>query len=482
MSIKPILSVGIDVGTTSTHLTINKLFLSNISRAAEPERVVVSHREKVYESPVRITPLCADGSIDADAIFSFLDEQYKLANVHPDDIVSGAIIVTGETAKIRNAEVVAERVSSLAGQFVVASAGPNFESVIAGRGSGAAEHSRTQHKVVCNIDIGGGTTNVALFKDGLVKSTAAIALGGRLLCLDDHLQVLKCTESGRIAMDGAGVSTQTGETISAEAAMLVAAYAAKCIVDMVTSDDFTHPLMITSSLKVDEHVDEFWFSGGIAEIMSDISKIQSDTEYGDLGIFLARSLVNELSTRGVEFHVPSQPIRATVLGVGIHSLQLSGSTVDVAEGVLPLKNVPVVRLSLNNLAGMREPPAFGNFVELLSSALTAQDLDWGTSCVALSAPYVPRVGYTALRMWAEVLSQAFNHFEGTGPLVVVCTEDIASALGQMLRSSLPGTPVVCLDGINDEALGDFMDIGSPLLGGKTVPVIVKNLVFNGDTG
>lgn len=481
MSIKPILSVGIDVGTTSTHLTINRLFLSNISRASEPERVVVSHREKLYESPVKLTPLCSDGSIDADAIFSFLDEQYQLANLKPADIVSGAIIVTGETAKIRNAEIVAEKVSALAGQFVVASAGPNFESVLAGRGSGAAEYSKVHHKVVCNVDVGGGTTNVAIFKDGLVKSTAAIALGGRLICLDDDFQVLRHTESGRIAISNAGLSIRPGETITKKSAMLIASYAARSIVDMVTTDVYSHPLLLTPSLRIDEHIDEFWFSGGVAEIMSADRPIQSDTEYGDLGVFLARALLDELSNRHIDLHVPSQPIRATVQGAGVHTMQLSGSTVDVSDGVLPLKNVPILRIPVHQTVGLLDPPNLDDFLAAVSGALVAQDLDWRSTCVAVSAPWVPRVGYTSLQSWAALIAQTFQRLNGQSPMIVVCSADVAGALGQALRHNLTNVPVVCLDGINDDVLGDYMDIGSPLVGGKAVPVVVKNLVFDAET-
>lgn len=477
MSIKPILSVGIDVGTTSTHLTINRLFLSNTSRAAEPERIVVSHREKFYESPVSMTPLCEDGSIDANAIFLFLDEQYRLANVKASDIASGALIITGETAKIRNAEVVAEKLSSLAGEFVVASAGPNFESVLAGRGSGAADYSKIQRKVVCNVDIGGGTTNVAIFKNGVVQSTAAIALGGRFLCLSNDMKVLKCTEPGRAVMAKTGLSLQVGDHMSVLSAMVVAGYAASCIIDMVTSDAYTHPLMITPSLTVDEHIDEFWFSGGVAEIMSDFASIRSDTEYGDLGVFLARALVEELNSKCIDFRVPSHPIRATVLGAGVHSLQLSGSTVDVADGVLPLANVPILKLDLKEFDPGTEPPTEVEFTRIVTSALQAQDINWNLTPVALYARCIPRVGYTHLREWASRITLAFIHLDACGPLVVVCLADIASALGQILRSEIPDTPVVCIDGISDDTLGDFIDIGAPLAGGSAIPVVVKNLVF-----
>ncbi len=436
--IKPILSVGIDVGTTSTHLTINRLFPSNVSRAAEPERVVISRREKFYESPVRLTPLCEDGSIDADAIVSFLDEQYHLAQLKPDDIVSGAIIVTGETAKIRNAEIVAEKVSALAGQFVVASAGPNFESVLAGRGSGAAEHSKLQHKVVCNVDIGGGTTNIAIFKNGLVQSTAAIALGGRLLCLGDDFKVLKLTESCRIAAECVGLRFPLGEKISFQDAMHIATYASNCIIGMTTSNLYEHPLLITPPLRLDEKIDEFWFSGGVAEIMGSDSSIQPDTKYGDLGVFLARALVSEMETRQIQFHIPAHPIRATVLGAGIHSLKLSGSTVDVAEGALPLRNVPVLRLPFIGSRELPEPPPTDDFLSMVSSALKSQDLDWRVTCVAISAPYVPRAGYTSIRSWADAFARVHRQFSATEPLVIVCTNDVASALGQSLRANLPG--------------------------------------------
>ena len=47
------------------------------------------------------------------------------------------VVAPGETARKANARAVTQALSELAGDFVVATAGPALEGVLAGRGSGA---------------------------------------------------------------------------------------------------------------------------------------------------------------------------------------------------------------------------------------------------------------------------------------------------------------------------------------------------------
>jgi ethanolamine utilization protein EutA len=518
LSLKSLLSVGIDVGTTSMHLSINRLLLSNISRLGEPERIVVSGFEKIYESPIRLTPLTPDAAIDADAILAFIKEQYEQAGLQFDDIASGAVIVTGETAKIRNAEVMVERVSSLSGQFVVASAGPNFESFLAGKGSGAAAYSRESGKVVCNVDVGGGTTNIAVFERGELKSSSAVSLGGRLVSLDHDLKILKLTESARSCFAQLNISTESGDTLSFADATALADYAAGKIIESITEPGWTDSSLITQPLSIDASIDEYWFSGGVAELMTDLTKIHSDTEYGDLGVFLARSLLSRVQSRALQMTIPHDAIRATVIGAAVHTLQLSGSTVWVPDGLLPLSGVPVIvpqvdrvqtvarhrqaHLSQSYSTGevpsatscpsaeaaldMRSPsevapsiprcPDAASYLEAVAHCLEVQEIEWKSTVVALTLPHIGRADYRTIKQWANLVLAAVDHFGARQPCVLLVPHDVGVALGQCVRAARPGTCVMSLDCVNVTGAGHYIDIGAAVAGAG-VPVVVKSLVF-----
>lgn len=91
------------------------------------------------------------------------------------------MIITGETARKENANSVLQAMSGYAGDFVVATAGPDLESIIAGKGAGAQSYSKEYHTSVVNLDIGGGTTNLVLFNDDELLDTACFDIGGRLI-------------------------------------------------------------------------------------------------------------------------------------------------------------------------------------------------------------------------------------------------------------------------------------------------------------
>ena len=95
-----------------------------------------------------------------------VEREYQAAGLTPEGIDTGAVIITGETAKKENAKNILESMAGLAGEFVVATAGVNLESILAGKGSGAAAFSKERHRVTVNVDIGGGTSNIGVFREG----------------------------------------------------------------------------------------------------------------------------------------------------------------------------------------------------------------------------------------------------------------------------------------------------------------------------
>ncbi|MCP4695123.1 MAG: hypothetical protein GY859_44255, partial [Desulfobacterales bacterium] len=124
-----LLSVGVDVGSSTSHLAFSNLLLVRDERSPT-RRFVIEDRKVFYEGRIINTPLKDPETIDIDRLTGFFKEEYRRAGVEPEDVQTGAVIITGETARKHNAEEIVAALSSDAGKFVAATAGPNFESVI----------------------------------------------------------------------------------------------------------------------------------------------------------------------------------------------------------------------------------------------------------------------------------------------------------------------------------------------------------------
>ncbi len=179
-----LLSVGIDIGTSTTQLIFSKLIVENTASSFSVPRISIVDKQIIYKSKVYFTPLVSNNEINGDKIKEIVEFEYKKANINKEDIHTGAVIITGETARKENANDVLHTLSGFAGDFVVATAGPDLESIISGKGAGAHIYSKEHSTTVVNLDIGGGTSNIALFKRGEVIDTGCLDIGGRLIKID----------------------------------------------------------------------------------------------------------------------------------------------------------------------------------------------------------------------------------------------------------------------------------------------------------
>ncbi len=214
-------TVGIDIGSSTSHLIFSRLKLRRLGQNLSSRYVVVS-REALHRSPILLTPYTSDYAINADRLRAFVDEAYASAGLRPDEVDTGAIILTGEAVKRSNAQSIAELFASEAGKFVCASAGHNLEAVMAAHGSGAVALSRETGGVVLNVDVGGGTSKLALCKDGSVLETASINVGGRLIAVDEDGNVVRIEPAAREVADALGVELHL-ELLDAERAALAGA-------------------------------------------------------------------------------------------------------------------------------------------------------------------------------------------------------------------------------------------------------------------
>lgn len=423
--------------------------------------MTIAERAISYRSAIKLTPVSKTGVIDAEATAAFIAEQYVLAGIEPDRVETGAVIVTGDSARLRNAEQLVRSLADFAGDFVVASAGPRLESILAARGSGAAQASAVRQTTICNVDIGGGTTNLAVYECGKLLDTACLAVGGRSICTDGAGRVTGGT--------AAGTALLTDGKPLAEA---VAIMADAIVAFMQTGDPRVHEASsaftgeVVSSFALDRtryRVDRYFISGGVGEMMATEAGCAGDKmfAYNDVGPMLAQALGDKLRRLDVNFCVPADAIRATVIGAGMHSFQLSGSTIAAAPDLLPMRNVPLVRIA--------------DMDDCLESALKNHDLIWSNQPVALHLSGLLSTDYETLSQWADLLAEQFRRLRGSQPLIAIVQPDVGMALGQMLKCRLDAMSIIVIDGIQLVS-GDYIDIGKPLRA-NALPVVIKELIF-----
>ena len=180
-----LLSVGLDVGTTTTQLIVSRIEVENRSSSFAVPEMEIAQRQILYQSPVYFTPLVGHSLVDGEGIRRIVEAEYEKAGIRAQQVDTGAVIITGETSRKENARAVLDALAELAGDFVVATAGPDLESVLAAKGAGAVELSRELGKPVLHMDIGGGTSNLAWIADGKIVKTGCMNVGGRLLKFAD---------------------------------------------------------------------------------------------------------------------------------------------------------------------------------------------------------------------------------------------------------------------------------------------------------
>ena len=445
-----LLSVGLDVGTTTTQLIVSRLQIENRASVFTVPRLEIAGREILYRSQVVFTPLLGQDLVDGEAIAEFVRWQYGLAGIKQEQVDTGAVIITGETSRKENARAVLDALSSFAGDFVVATAGPELESVLAAKGAGAVEYSRQTGKRVLHMDIGGGTSNLALIEKGEILATGCLNVGGRLVKLERGRVCYISPVVADLTSLKVGDIPQPGQ-LEALAQLLTQALEmaagltpATPLLQKLTTREVGQPWPVPTPGAV------ISFSGGVADC---IDETRTPGAFGDMGGELGQA-IKKSKLCEQEYRLGSHTIRATVIGAGCHSAQLSGSTVYCRGVQLPLKNLPVASLS--------EP------VTPEGIARSIHQTDCKTPVLALEGN---ASGYKDLCRLAQVIAESRRN----QPVYLCLEKDMAKALGQRLSLILPPeTPILCLDGVQP-GQASFLDVGRPV--GSAFPVVVKTLVL-----
>ena len=443
-------SVGLDVGTTTTQLIVSELSVENKAGTFSVPELSITDRRILYESPVHFTPLLDESHVNGDAIRRIVEEEYSKAGITPATVDTGAIIITGETSRKENARAVLDALSDLAGEFVVATAGPDLESILAARGAGAVDFSAQTGKRVLHMDIGGGTSNLALIEDGKIIRTGCLNVGGRLVKLEHNTvtylsPVLEGLTDLKIGSPPQpGQIEELAQTLTAALEMAAGLRKKTPLLEHLWTRELAGSMW--SSPPADTIIS---FSGGVADC---IETNHPATAFGDMGPALGQAIRKSLLCQG-EYILGRHTIRATVIGAGCHSAQLSGSTVYHRNVAFPLKNLPVITPK-------------DVLPEELRRCYATQD-----TTAVLALPGFSETGYREISVLADTLARSLP----PGPVYITTRLDMAKALGQALALRLgPERPLLCLDGLSLEE-GSYLDVGHPI--GPALPVVIKTLIL-----
>lgn len=474
MSKETLLTVGIDLGTSTTQLVLSELTVENFASAFTVPRISISDKKVIYRSDIIFTPLLNQSEIDAEPIKAFVAEQYRQAGIHKQDIQMGAVIITGETARKSNANNVLRALSGYAGDFVVATAGPDLESIIAGKGAGAQTYSETKRKPVVNLDIGGGTTNLAVFKDGEVIDKACFDIGGRLIKLDQQQKITYIAPKIQEIINKKGLTLHLGDQATEQNLLPIISELVAVLENSIglgTQSPFYQLLVTNHPLRKGEELPIVTFSGGVADCLNTTST--NLFKYGDIGLLLGKYLRKSLIFSEKEVLESAETIRATVVGAGSHTAEISGSTIAYREQILPVKNIPILKLAQED-----ETLTVTELGQRIQEKLNWHRIE-ETPQIALAIRGMNNPTFADIQRYGQGIVEGLANLVAEQiPIIVMVDEDMAKALGHALSAHLPKDyPFICLDSVKVEN-GDYVDIGLPVAEGAVLPVIVKTLVFN----
>ena len=465
-------SIGVDIGTSTTEIIISNICISTKQGNSLLPVTSIDQVQIVYRSPVFFTPLNKNGMIDFDEIKENVRFSLNQSGIPKENIDTGAVIITGETARKENALQVNNTLSEYLGDFVVATAGAKLESVLAARGAGICEESKKINKKILNLDIGGGTLNAAVFDKGELVQTFAMDIGGRLIRYDSDMRITYISDRIRFIIDEKSLPITLGKSVQWETLeRLCESLADDCLqacgLKKITQE--AKRLYITEFV-VPEGIDFFTVSGGVGACMCDCSDC-GDTDllferalkFGDIGPILGQKLKKALTPFDKQLLIPKERIMATVIGAGNHTLTVSGNTVGFDEKILPIRNIPIIKSDVS-------PENWCHLAEKTVPLMAIYEDD--VPALGINGKRSPT--YTELKILAAQIVQLYKM--KSGAIIILMQEDFAKALYQVMRLQTDcAKPVICLDGIDFER-GDYIDIGKPV--GHAVPIVIKTLLYN----
>lgn len=429
---------------------------------------VIEEKEIIYKSPIVFTPLLDEVTIDFMKIKDIVSETLRISKIKKNHISTGAVIITGEAARKENASEVSKSLSEYLGDFVMATAGPKLESLLSGYGSGACHMSKKLNRKIINLDIGGGTTNISIFNCGELEQTFALDIGGRLIKLDCDGKIIYISKRIEFIIENMHINIEVGKKPKLKDLEIICQKLSESLLEACCIKELCEDTkrLFISEIFEPFSVDYISFSGGIGEyigIINENMQFEDILIHGDVGPLLGACISKVFENYKKILLSPKEKIRATVIGAGNHSLTISGSTIAFDKSILPLKNIPIIKLF------EREE----NLKDIYSLGKKKFDM-YKDMAVAISLAGPKSPSYEEIKVIATQIIKLFE--ETNEPIIVILENDFTKALGQVISLNLnKKREVICIDKISTKN-GDYIDIGLPI--GDAIPVVIKTLIYN----
>ncbi|HWI50426.1 MAG TPA: ethanolamine ammonia-lyase reactivating factor EutA [Rummeliibacillus sp.] len=470
-----IISAGIDIGTSTTKLLFSRFSLANMAGTTYVPKIEIVDTEVLYTSPIYKTPLEDSKTIDVARIEQIIRREYKKAGIQPSQVATGAVIITGETATKNNSREILSYVSNELGDFLVATAGPDLEAIIAAKGSGAYEYSNNNQRVIANVDIGGGTANIAVYRNKGLLGTCTMHIGGRLIEFQNGMIHAISPPVLRLIKQQ-GWTLNIGDPSDAPVVKRVIEFMTNALARILKNEvqSIDDALLLGAPPNWQANIDSIVFSGGIAECMYGHEEIaRNRSHYNDIGCALADALLQNKELHNFQWIEPLETVRATVLGASTQITEISGATIQVDPKELPIKNLPVYHFDFQLAFDSR----LETFMEVTESASIIYDSSYEGQNYALYISNLPYMGFSDIQKLCVAVKKIMeSRSQPEQPIVLVLQTDYAKAIGQTLQTTGVSQSIICIDQVQVEH-GDYLDIGKSLKFG-VVPVVVKTLTFH----
>ena len=424
-----VILLGLDFGSTTSSALIAS---AKVARSSATGHMQLDDVQVIYKSEPVFTPF-ANQNIDTEKVTKLISLWLKESGVKVAEIFSGGSMITGLAAQADNAAALSKLIIEKVGESVIATADdPCLESWLAFMGSCGALSRYHADATILNFDIGGGTTNVALGLNGDVQGTGCYFIGARHFQFEPGSYRLSAISAyGKALLEAFNINKKVADTLNSNEREEIITFYINALESIVLEDKgfFKVPLAekhAQVSLNLPPNLNpKITFSGGVGELIYKIvanETLSSCTFFGDFGIDLALAISRSaLLSADLKTYVPEHKGRATVVGLTLHSTEISGQTIYLPNpNVLPLRDVPIIaKLAPNS------PPQQWRSVFALA-ATRAQGV-----CIQISACNNSLEQIKVLASHIKYTLKA-NIYAPSQPLVILVEANIGKALGNYI--------------------------------------------------